>query len=149
MALPQRHRLRGQKVFDQLYRQGRRFQSESLMLRLMQARPTLLPPGDRRHAPSPWRCGVVVSSKVSKRAVQRNRLRRLLHQHMHAQLRELAQLEPGLAWRAPQQQGRQPTPAQAAPPWLLLSLKPNAAAADPARLLEECTHLLRQAGLLP
>jgi ribonuclease P protein component len=67
----------------------------------------------------------VVSGKVSKRSVRRNRLRRRLHAH-------LLLLDP----------------SGAHPFWLLLSLKPEAAVTEEPRLLEECTHLLRQAGLL-
>ena len=126
MALPLRHRLRGRRPFDRLHRQGRRFQSSLITLRLLAAIPSLLPEAERCHAASPWRCGVAVSSKVSKRAVRRNRLRRLLHEHL-----------------------LRCAPAPRQPQWLLLSLRPGAAEADPARLLEECTHLIRQAGLIP
>jgi ribonuclease P protein component len=68
----------------------------------------------------------VVSSKVHRRAVRRNRLRRLLHE-------ELRQ--------------RPPEPRQAQ--WLLFSLLPGSAEADEARLLGECRQLLLQAGLRP
>jgi ribonuclease P protein component len=96
-----------------------------MVLRLLQAQADLLPPSDRHHSPSPWRCSVVVSSKVSKRSVRRNRLRRLLHAHL---LRE--------------------APSGPHSLWLLLSLKPEAGATAEPLLLEECTHLLRKAGLL-
>jgi ribonuclease P protein component len=66
-----------------------------------------------------------VSTKVSKRAVRRNRLRRLLHGHLLAS-----------------------SPQAATAQWLLISLKPGAAEAEEHRLLEECTHLMRQAALL-
>ena len=123
MALPRKHRLRGHRPFDRLSRQGRRFQGSLVLLRRLQAVPELLPPPERR--PSPWRCAVVVSAKVSKRAVQRNRLRRLLHAHLeHCDL------------------------VVERPQWLLLTLLPGAAEAEPSRLLEECTHVLRQAGLI-
>jgi RNase P protein component len=59
------------------------------------------------------------------RSVRRNRLRRLLHAHLLRQ-----------------------APKGTHPFWLLLSLKPEAAATAEPRLLEECTHLLRKAGLL-
>jgi ribonuclease P protein component len=123
VALPLKHRLRGHRPFGCLYRQGRRFQASLMLLRLLPARPELLPPPEQR--PSPWRCAVVVSGKVSKRAVQRNRLRRLLHGHLE---------HCGLFVERPQ--------------WLLLTLLPGAAEAEPHRLLEECTHVLRQAGLI-
>jgi ribonuclease P protein component len=126
LALPQQHRLRGHRPFDRIYRQGRRYQSELILLRLLDQVPSLLPPSDRARPPSPWRCAVVVSAKVSKRAVQRNRLRRLLHTH-------LSQCDP-----APER-----------PQWLLFTLRPGAAEAEPHQLLKECTNVLRQAGLIP
>ncbi len=126
MALPQQHRLRGRRVFDRLYRQGRRFQGPALLLRVLPADPSLLPPARTPGpAPSPWRCGLVISSKVSKLAVHRNRLRRLVHDHLL----------------------RHP-PAPVSPQWLLISLKPGSLAFGDQHLLEECTQLLGQAGLL-
>jgi len=78
---------------------------------------------------------VVVSSKVHKRSVQRNRLRRLLHGHLLGHLC-------GRETSAAQAPGRPPL-------WLLISLKPGSAERDPRDLLGECTHLLHQAGLFP
>jgi ribonuclease P protein component len=122
VALPQRHRLRGRRVFDRLYRHGRRYQGSCLMLRVVTAETSLLPPGVPAPA-SPWRCGVVVSRKVSKLAVHRNRLRRLLHQHLLS---------------------HPPTPER--PVWLLLTLHPGCLELGDERLLGECTRLLGQAG---
>jgi ribonuclease P protein component len=95
-----------------------------MMLRVMAADPALLTTSECQR-PSAWRGAVVVSGKVSKRAVVRNRLRRLLHRH-------LLTLDP--------------TPLQ--PSWVVLSLKPGSAELDPALLLGECSSLLRQAGLM-
>ena len=126
MALPQRHRLRGRRVFDRIYRSGRRIHGTHLVLRVFPADPSLLPPDSRSHSPSGWRCGVVVSGKVSRLAVRRNHLRRLLQAHL---LREL------------------PTaPANHTPQWLLLSLRPGSADLSPDVLLGECSQLLRKAG---
>lgn len=127
MALPQRHRLRGQRLFDALYRRGRSLHGASMTLRWLEAEPALIKIDQRQDPDSPWRCGVVISSKVHKRAVQRNRLRRLLHENLrHCHWR------PGLA-----------------PLWLLISLKPGSADLDRHQLLGECHHLLSKAGLLP
>jgi len=95
-----------------------------MLLRVMAADPGLLPPPDC-HRSSAWRGAVVISGKVSKRAVVRNRLRRLLHRHLLAL-----------------------NPSQLQPNWVVLSLKPGSAELDPAQLLGECSHLLRQAGLM-
>lgn len=124
MALPQQHRLRGQRVFDRLYRQGQRFHGQWLTLRMLPEEPSLLPPRDRNHAASPWRCAVVVSAKVSKRAVRRNQLRRLLHRGLMA---------------------HPPEPSQ--PCWLVFSLKPGSHEAEESHLLGECLLLLQKARL--
>lgn len=126
MALPPQHRLRGHRVIERLYRKGRRLQGEWLVLRQLNAEPALLPPTLRPHGASPWRCGIVVSSKVHKRAVRRNRLRRLLQEELR--------LHPPQAQR---------------PQWLLLSLRPGSAEVEEERLLGECRQLLHKAGLRP
>lgn len=125
MALPQCHRLKGQRVFDRLYQKGRKTHGPFLLLRVLDALPQLLPAEQQAYPPSPWRCGVVVSSKVHKRSVRRNRLRRLLHAHLLAQ-----QIGDGQRCL-----------------WLLLSLKPGSAELSPQALLGECKQLLYQAGL--
>ncbi len=127
MALPQRHRLKGKRVFDRLYQKGRRHHGQSLLLRCLEASAQLLPPEQQAYPLTSWRCGVVVSGKVHKRAVRRNRLRRLLQNHL------LRVLPAGTA----------------AGQWLLISLKPGSADCSPEALLGECDQLLHQAGLTP
>ncbi|MCP9848251.1 ribonuclease P protein component [Cyanobium sp. Morenito 9A2] len=129
MVLPREHRLRGRSVFDHLYKQGVRHQGLWMVLRLIPARDTLLKPELRRQPPSPCRCAVVISTKVSKRAVQRNRLRRLLHGRLRLSCSALEPRGPGI--------------------WLLLSLKPGSAEVADDDLLGECAQLLLKAGLRP
>jgi len=129
MVLPRDLRLRGRFVFDRLYQKGRRHHGTWMVLRSLPAEPELLKADPRDHDPNSGRVAVVVSSKVHKRAVQRNRLRRLLHGHL-------------------QQQLRQPS-ARGSGRWLLISLKPGSAEVEPEALLEECSDLLAKAGLTP
>ena len=97
-----------------------------MILRVIQGDSSLLRPELRNMASERCRRAVVISSKVSKRSVRRNRLRRQLHAH----LRERLERRPELAGR-----------------WVLISLRPEAGEADPTQLLEECDSLLRSAGL--
>ena len=129
MVLPRDQRLRGRFVFDRLYQKGKRHHGTWMVLRSLRAEPALLRPDPRDPDPSSGRVAVVVSSKVSKRVVQRNRLRRLLHDQLRQRLRR----------NAPQTTGR----------WLLISLKPGSAEADPQALLKECSELLAKEGLTP
>jgi ribonuclease P protein component len=127
MVLPRDQRLRGRCVFDRLYQKGRRWHGQWMVLRSLPSEPDLLRPDPRDHDRLSGRLAVVVSTKVSKRAVQRNRLRRLLHHHLSATLER--QLD--------RSRGR----------WLLISLKPGSAEAKPEALLGECSELLAKAGL--
>ena len=125
-------RLRGHRCFDHIHRTGRRLHGTHMVLRLADARSSLLKrssfQADQLATTSrQCRCAVVISGKVSKRAVVRNRLRRQLHTHLRARL------------------GDQPSLSRH---WVLLSLKPGAAEAT-TLLLEECDRLLKDAGLLP
>ena len=124
MVLPKRHRLRGRGVFDYLYQRGQRFQQGLLQLRVAAAAPQLLrePPQDLERE---LRLGVVISSKVSKRAVKRNRLRRRLHEAFV----------------------RQRFRSDLPPTWLLLNLRPGAAELGDDNLLKEWSTLIQRAGL--
>ena len=132
MVLPQRHRLRGRGVFDYLYRQGRAHNRGPLLLRVVPPKPELLKP-ELRPGAQDFRFAVVISTKVSKRAVVRNRLRRLFHDAF-------------TQWAL---QGAQGTASQLASRahWLLLSLRPEAVQVDPHDLLREWCALMQQAGL--
>jgi len=124
-------------VFNHLYRARARFHDSNLILRvgspnLQHLKPGLM--GSRIRAAvkhnsaavcqEDLRFAVVVSKKVSKRAVIRNRLRRLLH---HAFMKDVSRLRRGH--------------------WLLLSLKPEAAQRSKDQLLQEWNDLLRRSGL--
>ena len=137
MALPRDHRLSGATVFDRLYKSRARFYGANLILRvgypdLQYLKPGLMGAGLRTAVErdcaaagqGDLRFAVVVSKKVSKRAVMRNRLRRLLH---HAFLEEVPLLRRGH--------------------WLLLSLKPGAAGCSGDELLQEWNDLLQRSGL--
>ncbi len=128
MALPASMRLRGQRCFNRLLRSAKRHHGRWMVLRTIQGDPTLLRPELRSARLQRCRCAIVISSKVSKRAVKRNRLRRLFHAHLRERLESCEQLS-----------GQ----------WLLISLRPDASAIDPAQLLEECDSLLTSAGLHP
>ena len=128
MVLPASMRLRGHRCFNRLHRSSKRQHGSLMVLRVAAGDSNLLRRELRDVQDQCCRCALVISSKVSKRAVKRNRLRRLLHDH----LRQRFERRSDLAGR-----------------WLLISLRPEAAEAEPTQLLEECDSLLRNAGLEP
>jgi len=97
-----------------------------MVLRVMREESRLLRPELRRQPPICCRCALVISNKVSKRSVRRNKLRRLLHQHLRQRLEDRRDL---------------------AGQWILISLRPEASEVDTSQLLEECDSLLSLAVL--
>lgn len=141
MGLPRAHRLTHRRDFSAVYRQGNRFSSPNLMLRTLpiaasplQAKlersrssddPTHSTNGDDETAaapPIPTRIGIVVSQKVDKRAVVRNRIRRRLQA---AFMRVRSQIQPG---------------------WLLVvGVRPQAVQCEYEEFLQELEQLLADA----
>ena len=121
-------RLRGHRCFNRLHRSSKRQHGALMVLRVATGDSNLLRRELRGIQDRSCRCALVISNKVSKRAVKRNRLRRLLHDHLRQRFEQRNDLV-----------GR----------WLLISLRPEAAEAEPTKLLEECDSLLRNAGLDP
>lgn len=121
MALPAPHRLHQRQDFDALYRQGRRFSASYFLVRVLR---DPLPRSDRpvSSPPKPPRIAVVVSQKVSKRAVVRNRIRRQVQGAIH---HLLPQLPPGLR--------------------LLITARPPAVACNYYEFLQELKQLLSNA----
>lgn len=126
MVLPASMRLRGHRCFSRLHRSRCRHHGKWMVLRQIDSDRSLLRAELRNQIDTTCRCALVISNKVSKRAVRRNRLRRLLHSHLRKRLEQRSDL---------------------AGKWLLLSLRPDAAEVEPAQLLEECDSLLKIAGL--
>ena len=126
-VLPKSMRLKGHRCFDHLYREGRRYHETSILLRVVKADPRLFKIKNHQSGPQSCRCAIAISSKVNKRAVIRNRLRRLLHQHLIEKLSGVS---------------------EHSNKWLLFSLKPQSSNKKSSQLLNECNRLLLKAGLV-
>ena len=125
MVLPSKLRLRGYKCFDHLYKQGVRYYGSSMTLRVVGSKPNLLKTNCKKINRSDLKCAVSISNKVSKKAVTRNKLRRLLHNHLKERLNNKNYKY-----------------------WALISLKPTSTIKSSDILLKECDKLLSKAGLL-
>ncbi len=127
MVLPKAMRIKGYRCFDHLHRSGIRYHSPSMVLRVVEARPQLLKSTTPPLQTDCCRCAITISSKVSKKAVTRNRLRRLFHDHLKKRLFQANKFSNT---------------------WALISLKPISSKKSHNPLLEECDKLLHEAGLL-
>ncbi|MEN9214084.1 MAG: ribonuclease P protein component [Gloeomargarita sp. DG02_4_bins_56] len=114
MGLPRSYRLRGHRVFAALYQDHRQQRGQWLRL---------------RYRPHPdgtgLQVGVVVSTKVSKKAVQRNRLKRQIRAALR---RLLPRCRPG--WQ------------------MVVTAQPLALTGQYLDFLQELEQLLQQAGII-
>jgi ribonuclease P protein component len=77
--LPKENRLKGALVFDEVKKKGKMYQSEDFGLLVLE-----------RDQSSPSRFGIIVSNKVSKKAVDRNRIKRTLRKAIRENLEKTA-----------------------------------------------------------
>ncbi|HIK55815.1 MAG TPA: ribonuclease P protein component [Synechococcales cyanobacterium M55_K2018_004] len=117
MALPKAHRLKLRHDFNTVYQRGRRYHSQNLTL-------VVLKPNQETRSPDvaaspPTLIGISIGSKVSKRAVVRNRIKR----QIKAILRQfLPTLRPG--WK------------------IVVVVRPTAVECDYPQFLQELKKLL-------
>jgi len=126
MVLPKSMRLKGHRCFDFIYKEGIRFYSSSMVLRVSKANTKLQSKGiDSEFRPC-IKCAISISNKVSKKSVVRNKLRRLFHHHLSFKFSTI---------RFDKEV------------WAFISLKPSCMQNSTSNLLKECDKLLTKAGL--
>ena len=76
--LPSEHRLKGRKIFNDLFRTGKAFSNDVLLLKIA--------PGEKD---SPTKFGFGASLKFSKKAVLRNKAKRWMREAVRAKIGEI------------------------------------------------------------
>ena len=126
MVLPKHMRLKGHRCFDFIYKEGSKFYSPSMVLRVTNAN-TKLHSIERNSKINPSiKCAISISNKVSKKSVTRNKLRRLFHHHLSHRLSNM---------RVDSEV------------WAFISLNPSCMKNSNSNLLKECDKLLTKAGI--
>ena len=130
MVLPKHMRLKGHRCFDFIYKQGSRFYSPSMVLRVTNANINTNTKHQVKGINSKIRpsikCAISISNKVSKKSVTRNKLRRLFHHHLSLRLSSI-EVDNDV--------------------WAFISLKPSCMQNSNSSLLRECDKLLINAGI--
>jgi ribonuclease P protein component len=126
MVLPKHMRLKGHRCFDFIYKEGSRFYSPSMVLRVTNANTKLQGKGINSKTRPSIKCAISISNKVSKKSVTRNRLRRLFHHHLSYKLSNIV------------------TQNEV---WAFISLKPTCMKNSNTNLLKECDKLFIKAGI--
>ena len=126
MVLPKHMRLKGHRCFDFIYKEGSRFYSSSMVLRVTDANKKPQVKGKQSKTRPSIKCAISISNKVSKKSVTRNKLRRLFHHHLSYRLSNMS-FEKEV--------------------WVFFSMKPSCMKISNNNLLKECDTLLIKAGI--
>ncbi len=125
MVLPKEMRIKGYRSFEYIHKSAKRYRGNSMMLKVAKANENLIRIKPISSVNLSCRCAISISNKVSKKAVVRNRLRRLIHNHLKLKLFKKKKLSKY---------------------WAIISLNPNCVNKNSKDLLKECDNLLLDAG---
>ena len=126
MALPNAIRLKGHRTFDYIHKNSVKFYGNLMTLKIAKSNPEILISHKNIDSLNNFKIAIAISKKVSKKAVTRNKIRRLLQDCL---LKNFIQEN------------------NHKPYWLLVNLKSGDFCNDKIKLLEEFQYLLIKSGL--
>ena len=127
MALPKNMRLKGHRTFNYIHKNAIKFHGESMTFRLVKSNPEILSSHKIKSKSNNLRVSIVISKKVSKRAVDRNKIRRFLQEWLVTNIKNINNHKPY---------------------WLLVNLKIGDFYNDKKTLLEEFQNLMLKSRLI-
>ena len=126
MALPKAMRLKGHRTFDYIHKNSVKYYGKLMTFKIARSNPKILISHKNIHSLNNFKIGITISKKVSKKAVVRNKIRRILQDCL---LKNFSQEN------------------NHRPYWLLVNLKSNNFYNNKIELLEEFQHLIIKSGL--
>ena len=126
MALPKAMRLKGHRTFDYIHKNSTKYYGKLMTFRIARSNPKILISHKNIYSLDSFKIAITISKKVSKKAVERNKIRRIL--------------QAGLLKHFSQENNHKPY-------WLLVNLKAGNFYNDRIKLLEEFEHLISKSGL--
>ena len=126
MALPKAMRLKGHRTFDYIHKNSVKYYGKLMTFKIVRSNPKILISHKNINSLNNFKIGITISKKVSKKAVVRNKIRRMLQDCF---LKNFSQEN------------------NHKPYWLLVNLKSDDFQNDKIKLLEEFQHLILKSGL--
>ncbi len=126
MALPKAMRLKGHRTFDYIHKNSAKYYGKLMTFKIARSNPKILISHKNISSLDNFKIAITISKKVSKKAVVRNKIRRIL--------------QAGLLKNFCQKNNHKPY-------WLLVNLKAGNFYNDKIKLLEEFEHLISKSGL--
>ena len=126
MALPKAMRLKGHRTFDYIHKNSVKHYGKLMIFKIARSNPKILISHKSIDSLNNFKIAIVISKKVSKKAVVRNKIRRTLQDCL-------------LKNFCPENNHK--------PYWLLVNLKPGVFNNDKIKLLEDFQHLIFKSGI--
>ena len=127
MALPKNMRLKGHRTFNYIHKNSIKYYGKLMTFKVARSNPEILLSHNLRNNTSNLRIAISISKKVSKKAVVRNRIRRMLQEWILSNIKKINNHKPY---------------------WLLVNLKFGDFYNDKDKLLKEFQNLMFKSHLI-
>ena len=121
MALPKDMRLKGHRTFDYVHKNSIRYHGKLMTFKVARSNPEILLSHKLTNSSNKLRVAIAISKKISKKAVDRNKIRRTLQEWLMTNIQKINNHKPY---------------------WLLVNLKYGDFCNDKNKLLEEFQYLM-------
>ena len=82
MALPKSMRLKGHRTFDYVHKNSKKYYGKLMTLKVANSNPKILISHKQSQNLNNFKVAIAISKKISKKAVERNKLRRILQDYL-------------------------------------------------------------------
>ncbi len=127
MALPKYMRLKGHRTFAYIHKNSTKYYGKFMTFKVARSNPNVLSSHKLKDNSNKFRIAIAISKKVSKKAVDRNKIRRILHEWLLTNIQKINSHKPY---------------------WLLVNLKFGDFCNDKNKLLEEFQNLMFKSQLI-
>ena len=127
MALPKNMRLKGHRTFNYIHKNSTTYYGKLMTFKVARSNPKILLTHKLTNTSNKFRVAIAISKKVSKKAVERNKLRRILQEWLLKNIQIINNHKPY---------------------WLLVNLKFEDFCKDKGRILEEFQNLMLKSHLI-
>ena len=127
MALPKNMRLKGHRTFKYIHKNSIKYHGKLMTFKLARSNPEILLSHKLTNSSNKFRVAIAISKKISKKAVDRNKIRRTLQEWLLTNIQKINNHKPY---------------------WLLVNLKFGDFYYDKNKLLEEFQNLMFKSRLI-
>ena len=127
MALPKHIRLKGHRTFAYIHKNSTKYYGKFMVFKVARSNPDILLSHKLENSTNKFRIAIAISKKDSKKAVDRNKIRRILQEWLLTNIQKINSHKPY---------------------WLLVTLKIGDFCNDNNELLEEFQNLMFKSRLI-